>query len=352
MTNIFDTTLQAEIAPGYSVSKVIKGNWQLSTGHRLQEEADLQQRIADTLAYIRGGITTLDFGDIYLGVEEMIGKTLAELSGDERSHVQLHTKYVPDISRLHNHSFKDAEAIINRSCKRLGVDEIDLVQFHWWDYETPGYIQAMQDIRTLQEAHKVRFIGVTNFDTERMKEFVDAGITPASIQLQYSLLDRRPEKQMIDFCEEHGVHMLCYGTVAGGFLSEKYLGLSEPCPPFENRSLVKYKLIIDEFGGWDLFQTLLRTLKHIADEHNVSIATIASAYVLTRPMVAAVIVGSRDASHLLENQRIANITLSVEELRAIEIVLSQAGTLPGDVYNLERYDAKHANIMHKANNAE
>ena len=62
-------------------------------------------------------------------------------------------------------------------------------------------------------------------------------------------------------CRRHGIQLLCYGTVAGGFLGDRWLGAPEPQPPFENRSLTKYKLIIDDFGGWELFQELLRTLR-------------------------------------------------------------------------------------------
>jgi len=73
-------------------------------------------------------------------------------------------------------------------------------------------------------------------------------------QLQYSLLDVRPENGMAEFCRKRGIALLCYGTVAGGLLSDRWLGRPSPAKLPSNRSLTKYKLIIDEFGGWDLFQ--------------------------------------------------------------------------------------------------
>lgn len=344
-----------DIVPGYSISRVTKGEWQLSQGHLVEGSVRRDQAIDDTIAFIRSSITTLDFGDIYLGVEELVGDCLkklrADFGADARQMVQLHTKYVPDISKLPTHSFQDVEQIIDRSRQRLGVDQLDLVQFHWWDYEVPGYVDAMLHLQRLQQAGKIRLLGVTNFDVPRMQEFVDAGVTPSTIQLQYSVLDRRPSNGMTDFCQKHNISMLCYGTVAGGFLSERYLGAPEPMPPYKNRSLTKYKLIIDEFGGWDIFQDLLIALRHVAEKHDTSIATIASAYVLQRPQVASVIVGAHDRSHLKDNIRIGTMTLDDEDITIIESVTNRSEGPLGEVYDLERNSPKHANIMHKSNNA-
>src|SRR6202021_1634007 len=102
------------------------------------------------------------------------------------------------------------------------------------------------------------------------------GVDILSVQAQYSALDQRPASGLAALCAEHGVWLLCYGSVAGGFLGGRWLGGPEPWSPLENRSLVKYKLIIDDFGGWGLFQELLRALRGVADRHGADIATIAS----------------------------------------------------------------------------
>ena len=119
------------------------------------------------------------------------------------------------------------------------------------------------------------------------------------------------------------VRLLCYGTVAGGFLGDRWLGAPEPHGALENRSLVKYKLIIDDFGGWDLFQALLRACRAIADRHRVDIATVASRAVLDRPAVAAVIVGGRNRTHVAANAAVGSLRLTAEDHAMLAAVLTQ-----------------------------
>jgi aryl-alcohol dehydrogenase-like predicted oxidoreductase len=198
----------------------------------------------------------------------------------------------------------------------------------------------------------VRNLGTTNFDTQRLTEILQAGIPLVSQQLQYSVLDQRPAKSLAALAARNGVNFLCYGSVAGGFLSDRWLGAVEPDMPLENRSLVKYKLIVDDFGGWELFQLLLRTLKAVGDRHGVDIATIASAWVLEQPQVAAVIVGARNQAHAIANAGIMDIALDAEDRARIAAVIAQGDGLEGDVYTLERdRHGRHGSIMHYNLNA-
>ncbi len=337
----------------YEISPVIKGGWQLSSGHSLDQKISNDQAILDTTEFIEAGISTLDFGDIYTGVEELIGKAILKLAqkhGDKaRDLVQLHTKYVPNENDLDNFDPADVSKVVNRSLNRLGVDCVDLVQFHWWRYEAKSYLKAMEELFKLKSAGKIRNIGITNFDVERLKEMVDAGLKPASIQLQYSVIDGRAENEMADFCIENEISILCYGTVAGGLISEKYLGAPDPTV-FATRSQVKYQLVIEEFGGWELFQQLLQAMSEIAQKHKVDIGTIASAFIRRQPGVKAVIVGARNLDHLSSNLQIPLIQFTEEEVAKIQSIRSRAKGPLGPIYYLERYDDKHRNIMHTNNN--
>ena len=174
-----------ELQPGYSISRVIKGGWQLAGGHGAVDE---KQAIRDMEAFVDAGITTFDCADIYTGVEELIGKFVKQ-----NNQVQIHTKYVPDLDELRGITKAYTQKIIDRSLVRLGVERLDLVQFHWWDYSVPRYVDAALHLVDLQKAGKIRHVGVTNFDGQRLRELINAGIPVVSNQVQYSVFDLRPE---------------------------------------------------------------------------------------------------------------------------------------------------------------
>ena len=336
-----------ELQPDYSISSVIKGGWHLSGGHgKISEE----QAIEDMYHFVKAGITTFDCADIYTGVEAMIGQfrkkyKAAFLAGDLPP-IQVHTKYVPDYNALATLTKEETTRIIDRSLQRLGVEQLDLVQFAWWDYQFPKYLETAVHLSDLQKAGKIRFLGVTNFDHTRIQELLDAGVKIASNQVQYSVLDQRVETKITALAKKHNIPYLCYGAVAGGFLSDRYLNAPDPLPPLENRSLTKYRLIIDEFGGYDLFQKALNVLRTIADEHKVGIAEVACKYILEKPMVGAVIVGARNRNHLRSLQKIDSFTLSEDNLTAINTIVAESKGPNGPFYELERdKTGKHGSIM-------
>jgi len=335
------------LRPGYEISRVIRGGWQLAGGHG---GVDRKEAVADLAAFCEAGIFTFDCADIYTGVEELIGEFRAEYAlrhGQEAlKTVKVHTKFVPDLVSLADLDRGKVRATIERSLKRLRTEQLDLVQFHWWDYNVPDCIEAGLWLEELRAEGKINLIGGTNFDTPHTEALVGAGVPLASTQVQYSLLDGRPENELVAACERLGIRLFCYGTVAGGFLSDAWLGKPEPKPPFENRSLTKYKLVIDDFGGWNLFQTLLRTLRGIADRHDTDIATVASRAMLDRPMVAAVIVGARNRSHLAANVAITEIELTDRDHAEIAGMLRERKGPTGDTFELERdRTGRHGSIM-------
>ncbi|QIA24974.1 aldo/keto reductase [Mesorhizobium sp. AA22] len=342
-----------ELSPGYTISRVIRGGWQLAGGHGA---IDRQQAVTDLIATFDAGIRTYDCADIYTGVEELIGAARLRLANerglDAAAKMKVHTKLVPDLERLSNISRDYVRGIVEQSLRRLRTERLDLVQFHWWDYALPGYVDAIGWLNDLRLEGKLRNVGTTNFDAPHLAEILAAGVPLVSQQLQYSVLDQRPANSLATLASQNGVSFLCYGSVAGGFLSERWLDVAEPQTPLENRSLVKYKLIIDDFGGWDLFQELLGALKAVADRHGVDIATIASAWVLEQSQVAAVIVGARNQAHALANAGIMDVALDVEDRARIAAVIAQSRGPLGDVYTLERdRHGRHGSIMHYNLNA-
>jgi aryl-alcohol dehydrogenase-like predicted oxidoreductase len=336
------TVERTELAPGYSISRLLKGGWHLGGGHG---PVDRRQAVHDMAAFVEAGVTTFDCADIYLGVEQLIGdfrRAYPELG----RRIQVHTKFVPDLAALPTLKRTDIVRIIDRSLQRLHAEQLELVQFFWWDFGIPGAVDAALVLKDLVAEGKIAHLGVTNFTTAQLATLIDAGVPFISNQVQYSLVDRRPEPLMVDYCTQRGIGILTYGQLLGGFISEHWLGAAEPASGIENRSLIKYKLIIDEFGGWALFQDLLRALKRVGDRHGVGVGPVAIRWTLDRPGVAGVIVGATSTRHLPANLAVFDLRLTDEDRAELAAVTDRAAGPLGDCYELEGdRDGPHGRIM-------
>lgn len=313
---------------GLSICRVLNGMWQVAGGHG---KIDHKKAIKDMVEYHESGFTSWDLADIYGPAEDFIGdfrRLLASQKGDEElAKVQSFTKFVPEPRSM---SRQFVESSVEQSRQRMGVDEIDLIQFHWWDYYNPAWLDALMHLSELRDKGLIRNIGLTNFDTAHMQDITDAGIKIASNQVQYSIIDWRPSVKMSEFCEKKGIALFAYGTVCGGLLSERYLDRPEPgSSELDTPSLRKYKKMIDAWGGWQLFQDLLAALKSIAERHRVSIANVAARYVLDRQAVGGVIIGARLglSEHRHDNARLFGLSLDNEDMEKISAIASRSRDL-------------------------
>ncbi|MBI3302354.1 MAG: aldo/keto reductase [Deltaproteobacteria bacterium] len=321
-----ESTLQ--FTPDLRICRLVNGMWQVSGAHG---RIDPKAAIRNMFDYLDAGFTTWDLADHYGPAEDFIGEfrrqVAASRGAQALSSFQAFTKWVPRPGRMTRRIVEDNIAV---SLRRMDVDTLDLLQFHWWEYHDPNYLDALTFLAQLRDEGKIRHLALTNFDTEHLKIIGEHGIRIVSNQVQFSLIDRRPEVQMIPFCQEHDIQLLTYGTVCGGLLSEHYLGQPEPRPSMlTTASLRKYKQMVDVWGGWQLFQELLGVLKQIADKHSVSIANVAVRCILDRPTVAGVIVGTRlgVSDHRTDNVRVFDFTLDSEDHERIQAVLDKSHDL-------------------------
>jgi len=317
-----------QLAPDLTICRILNGMWQVAGGHGYVEH---ELAIADMLRYHDAGFTTWDLADIYGPAEDFIGefrRRLLKLKGkEELGKIQLLTKWVPQPSRI-------TRSIVNReietSLRRMDVSSLDLLQFHWWDYNNPYYMDALKYLYDLRHQGQIKHLGLTNFDTEHMEIIADSGLQIVSNQVQYSIIDRRPEVKMIPFCMKHNISLLAYGSICGGLISERYVGTKEPSTAELNTlSLRKYKKMIDAWGGWNLFQSLLLTLQTIAKKYNVSIANVATNYILAKSAVAGVIIGARlgIVDHIKDNTNIFNFNLDKSDCDSIDAICTKANNL-------------------------
>jgi aryl-alcohol dehydrogenase-like predicted oxidoreductase len=311
-----------------TICRILNGMWQVSGTHGAIDRA---RAIPAMFAYHDAGFTTWDLADHYGPAEDFIGqfrRRFAAERGEARlGDIQAFTKWVPPPGPM---TRPIVEQAVDVSRQRMGADRLDLLQFHWWDYADRRYLDALRHLADLREAGKIRHLALTNFDTERLQIIADAGIRIVSNQVQYSLVDRRPEERMAAWCRAHDVALLTYGTLLGGLLSHRWRGRPEPGRgDLATASLRKYKQMIDAWGGWALFQELLAAVSVIADRHGVSIANTGARWVLDRPAVAGVIIGARLglSEHIADNARTFDIALDDADHAALTPVLARSRDL-------------------------
>jgi aryl-alcohol dehydrogenase-like predicted oxidoreductase len=320
-----------KLAPDLTICRIVNGMWQVAGGHG---HIDHDLAIEDMLRYHEAGFTSWDLADIYGPAEDFIGqfrRKLLELKGkeeEELNRIQALTKWVPQPMTITRSIVNES---IERSLRRMGVDSLDLLQFHWWDYNNPYYMDALKYLSDIRDKGTIKHIGLTNFDTERMQIMTDSDIQIVSNQVQYSIIDRRPEVKMIPFCIKHNISLLAYGSLCGGLISERYLGREQAPSTAElnTLSLRKYKQMIDAWGGWNLFQELLSTLKRIAQKYNVSIANVATRYILDKSAVAGVIIGARlgIVDHRDDNTQVFNFSLVKSDYDDIDTISTKSNNL-------------------------
>jgi aryl-alcohol dehydrogenase-like predicted oxidoreductase len=209
---------------------------------------------------------------------------------------------------------------------RLGVERVDLLQFHWWSFEHPAWLDALHEMkRNCAQEGLIGEIGVTNFDAAHLDLAFADGIPLVSNQVSFSLIDRRAAGHLAETCKKHNVHLLAYGTLCGGFLSDRWLGKPEP-EAVKDWSGSKYLRFIKAAGGWErAIRASSRRPDGIARKHGVSISNVATRWVLEHAHVAGVIVGAR----LGENQhRDDNLNLFQFELDADDHALARPRPSP------------------------
>jgi aryl-alcohol dehydrogenase-like predicted oxidoreductase len=302
--------------------------WQVAGGHG---QIDHELAMADMLRYHDAGFTTWDLADIYGPAEDFIGefrRRLSKVKGkEELDKIQSFTKWVPQPSRITRSMVNSS---IEKSIRRMDVSSLDLLQFHWWDYNNPYYTDALKYLSDLRDKGSIKHIGLTNFDTDHLQMITESGVPIASNQVQYSIIDRRPEVKMIPFCRKHNISLLTYGSICGGLLSERYIGKPEPSIiDLNTLSLQKYKKMIDTWGNWNLFQKLLLVLDNIAKKYNASIANVATNYILSKDTVAGVIIGVRlgIVDHIDDNSNVFNFNLDDSDRESIDEVCENANNL-------------------------
>jgi len=303
------------------------GLWQIADMERDGGSVDMVAAQRDMLSYVDAGFTTFDMADHYGSAELIAGAFKKDLDDPERT--RLLTKWVPKPGPL---SAADVREGVERSLQRLDTDRIDLLQFHAWNYADPSWLDGLFFLQELQEEGLVRHLGLTNVDAAHLNMALQSGIDVVSNQVCFSLLDRRPLGGLTRVCQAHGIQLLAYGTVAGGLLTERWLGKPEPSWDGLTWSQMKYRRFVEQAGGWEALQALLVDVKAVADELGVSMANVSCRYVLDQPAVGGIIVGARlgKSDHLADNRRLFSFEFTPDQRARLDAASARLDPIPGD----------------------
>ena len=322
-----DMVERIELAPDFTISRVLTGLWQIADMERDGSTLDPVASATAMGRYVEAGFTSFDMADHY-GSSEVIAGRFRETTGSDS--VELLTKWVPEPGR---HTRENVRAAVQLALERTCSEVVDLLQFHAWSYPDPGWLDCLFWLQELKQEGLIRHLGLTNFDTAHLGMVVHSGIEVVSNQVCYSLIDQRARASMTDLCLEHDIKLLAFGTVAGGLLTEPWLGAVEPdVDSLDTWSKMKYKRFIDVAGGWAAFQGLLEVIQGVARRHGASMANVACRYILEQPAVAGVIIGARlsRSEHAQNNLNLFRFSLDEVSQAKIEVALKEFGLPPGD----------------------
>ena len=192
------------------------------------------------------------------------------------------------------------------SLRRLGVDVIDLYQIHWPDLTFP-IDEAVAGLEQLKKEGKVRAVGVSNYNIDQLKTAAAAAQLD-SLQPSYSLIQRDIEKEIVAFCLEENIGIICYSPMERGLLTGA-VSASRVFPPSDHRSTHRFFTPENRQN----ILSALEEIKPIADKHKASFAQVVLRWTIDQPGITAAIVGARDAKQASHNIGALNVRLSEEE---------------------------------------
>jgi len=309
----------------FTVPRLWTGLWQLSSNAwGTAPVSKIRQAMG---RHVDRGFTAFDMADHYGSAELIFGQYRSSL--ESPGSVFGATKYC--VFKPTVISQETVEDAVRQRMERMRTERVDLLQFHWQDYENPDYMRAIDILSQLKAQGLIATIGLCNFDAIRTDKICARFPgTIVSNQIPFSLVDTRALYALSEVCAKHGVKLLTYGTLCGGFLADKWIGEAEPDPYSGslNPSQRKYlDLIVKAWGSWALFQELLVVLRGIGDRHSgASVSNVATRWVLDHPAVGAVIVGARlgCTEYPSDNLKVYSLVLAPEDLAEIEVVLARS----------------------------
>ncbi len=280
---------------------------------------------------LEAGINFIDTADVYSEgeSEKTLGQSLKNL-GIARKDVVIASKVYGrvgpgrnDVGASRGHIMDAVEA----SLTRMQTDHIDLYQIHGNDAVTPVE-ETLRALDTLVQQGKVRYIGCSNWQAWKMAKAL--GLSEAkglarfeTVQAYYTIAGRDLEREIVPLLEAEKMGLLVWSPLAGGLLSGKFSRENQK-PEGTRRAEFDFPLV-DKERAW----RILDAMQPIAEARDVSVARIALAWLLAKPVVTSIIIGAKRMDQLDDNLAACEVTLSAEEIKKLDEVSALPPEYPG-----------------------
>jgi aryl-alcohol dehydrogenase-like predicted oxidoreductase len=279
-------------------------------------------------AFVEAGGTLIDTADVYAdGVsEEIVGRWLGKQPAEIRSQIVLATKgrFATGEGRndvgLSRRHLRDA---LDASLRRLDVDSVDLYQVHAFDPHTP-LDETLRFLDDAVTAGKISYVGLSNYTGWQVQKVVDLAefrglARPVTLQPQYNLLVREVEWEIVPACESTGLGLLPWSPLGGGWLTGKYRKDARPSGATRlgenpDRGVEAYDRRSTAQRTWDVIDAV----QAVASVRGVTMAQVALAWLVDRPMVTSVILGARTVEQLRDNLGAADLHLDGEDVARLD----------------------------------
>ena len=285
-------------------------------GHNLYDNLNEEDGKNLVRTALDNGISFIDTADVY-GTgrsEELVGEVLKEYPRDR---YVIATKGGSDWRNgIRDNSPEYLRKAVGESLERLQLESIDLYYIHWPDNKTPVK-EAVAELAKLKAEGKIKAVGVSNFTLEQLKEANSEGGISA-IQLQYHMLDRSIEKDILPYCVEHGITVVPYGPLAFGILGGKY----DEDFLLEEGDWRKRVPLFQE-GEFEKNLAIVEKLKALAGRLGTDVSKLALAWLLAQPGIDSVIPGGKRPDQVLANLESADIELDEVLLEEINEILKE-----------------------------
>ena len=327
---------------GLFVSELCLGTMTFGgSGEMWSKIGALQQQAVDDIVRtsLDAGINFIDTANVYSSgqSETLLGQALKNL-GTRRSDVVIATKVYGAMGPGPNDRGASRGHImdsVRASLERLQTDHIDLYQIHGTDPVTP-IEETLRALDDLVQQGLVRYVGVSNWAAWRIMKALGLSDRHGwarfeTLQAYYTIAGRDLEREIVPLLHEEKLGLMVWSPLAGGLLSGKF-GPGSNGPEGARRVSFDFPPV-DKDRAW----ACVAAMREIADAHEVSVARVALAWLLGKPHVTSIIIGAKNIEQLADNIAATALTLSLDEVAALDRVSALPAEYPG--WMLERQGA-------------